>query len=46
MPSILSGISKDATNAEVKKAYHAKAIKLHPDKPGGLLSSASSSFIG
>lgn len=29
------GISKEATEAMIKKAYHSKAIKLHPDKPGG-----------
>ncbi len=29
------GVTKDATEGAIKKAYHSKAIKLHPDKPGG-----------
>jgi hypothetical protein len=29
------GLSQDATSAQIKKAYHSQAIKLHPDKPGG-----------
>lgn len=29
------GVHKDASESTIKKAYHAKAIKLHPDKPGG-----------
>jgi hypothetical protein len=29
------GLSKDATTEQIRKAYHAKAIKLHPDKKGG-----------
>lgn len=29
------GLTQDATSAQIKKAYHSKAIRLHPDKPGG-----------
>jgi hypothetical protein len=29
------GIGKDASSADIRKAYHSKAVKLHPDKPGG-----------
>jgi len=31
--SILS-IAKNATTTEIKKAYHKKALKAHPDKGG------------
>ena len=27
-------VKKDATNAQIKKAYHKKALKSHPDKGG------------
>lgn len=29
------GVSVDATGPEIKKAYHRKAAKIHPDKTGG-----------
>ena len=29
------GVSKDSSDAAIKKAYHSKAVRLHPDKPGG-----------
>ena len=29
------GLSKNASFTQIKKAYHSKAIKLHPDKRGG-----------
>ena len=31
-PFALLGVSRDATAAEVTKAYRAAALKLHPDK--------------
>ena len=29
------GLTKDATHAEIKKAYHAMCLRLHPDKNPG-----------
>jgi hypothetical protein len=29
------GLAQDAPSSAIRKAYHAKAILLHPDKPGG-----------
>ena len=29
------GLTKDASEEEIKKAYRAMAVRLHPDKPGG-----------
>lgn len=29
------GVAKGSSDAAIKKAYHSKAVKLHPDKPGG-----------
>ncbi|KEG07329.1 heat shock protein [Trypanosoma grayi] len=31
----LLGVSSDATQQEIKKAYHQLALRLHPDKTGG-----------
>jgi hypothetical protein len=33
-PYTILGVEKSVTQAEIKKAYHAKALKHHPDKGG------------
>ncbi len=37
MPNLYDtlGVTKEATNSEIKKAYHQLALKCHPDKHDG-----------
>lgn len=36
----IMGIAPDATASEIKKAYHKRAAKIHPDKTGGTTTAA------